>query len=260
VMRTDSDGLLAARFAATRDGHDGSDWGDVLQRAASQAAIVHRWRLTVVAALVLLAIAVPSLALSASVRGLFGLNDPVHPDYSRARLLVSAPISGGRVARVWAAPSTGVGECEFVTIDPAGSALHPARMHGSSECTLGKQRLHGRLAWSFSRGGRNTSLLDGRVGASLHAARVELHWHGGSQRLTYKGGFFVAPAPSLNDPPFRRLPYDLVVYDTQGRIVAQSRIPTSFLYKDWKRVQPQLHQYRVAHGCDTITVWRCRSR
>ena len=45
-----------------------------------------------------------------------------------------------------------------------------------------------------------------------------------------------------------------------SRIAARSRIPTSFLYLNWKQVQPQLRQYRVAHGCNTTAVWRCKSR
>src|SRR3981081_3076438 len=102
---TDADGLLAARFAATRDSHDDGDWGEVLQRLNAKSASVHRWRLAVVAAVILLAIAVPTFAISASVRGWFGLGSPPQPDYGHARLAVSAPLPGGRVARVWVGPS-----------------------------------------------------------------------------------------------------------------------------------------------------------
>jgi hypothetical protein len=259
-VRTDADGLLATRFAATRDGHDDSDWGDVLRRVSMRGTMVRRWRFVLVAAAVLLAIVLPTLALSASVRGLLGLANPPSPDYRHARLAVSAPIPGGRIARVWVSPSTSGGECEFVTIDPVGSRRQPIRMTGGGGCSLGRKALHGPLVWSFSHGRRDAPLIHGRVDPKLRARRVELRWHRGTQQLAYNNGFFVAAAPALNDPPFHQLPYDVVAYDIDGRIAARSRIPTSFLYLDWKRVQPQLHQYRVAHGCDTTVVWRCRSR
>lgn len=258
---TDADGLLAARFAATRDSDDDGDWGDVLQRLNAQSGGVHRWRLAVVAAVILLAIAVPTLAVSASVRGWFGLGSPPRPDYRHARLAVSAPVPGGRVARVWVAPSASGGECEFVTIDPAGSKRQPVQMTGGGACTLGTDRFDGPLTWSLSHPRHNTPIIHGRVSSKLHAVRVELHWHGGSQLLAYNSsGFFVAAAPALGNPPFGHLPYDVIVYNPEGRIAARSRISTSFLYLDWKQVQPQLHRYRVTHACDTIAVWHCRSR
>jgi hypothetical protein len=260
-LMTDADGLLAARFAATRDGHDDSDWSNVLDRVNAQAVPVRRWRLALVAAAVLLAIALPTLALSASVRGLIGLAGPPSPDYRQARLVVSDPLPGGQLARVWASPSKSGGECEFVTIDAARSKRPPSRMTGGGNCSLGQPQSQDSLTWSFSSGPHPTPLIHGRVGANLHASRIELHWHGGRQRLAFSSGFFVASAPPLKDPPFRQLPYEVVAYDTAGHVVARSPIPTSLLYPlDWKRVQPQLHQYRIAHGCSIIPVWRCKSR
>ena len=259
-MKTDADGLLAARFAATRDSHDDSDWGDVLRRISSRGATVRRWRFVLVVSVVLLAIALPAIALSASVRGLLGLDNPPSPDYRQARLAVSAPIPGGRIARVWVSPSTDGGECEFVTLDPAGSKRRPTRMTGGGSCSAGRGRSPLELFWSFSRTRREIPVIHGRIGTKLHAARVVLRWHGGAQQLAYNNGFFVASAPALNDPPFRQLPYDIVIYNTAGRIAARSRIATSLLYSDWKRAQPRLHTYRVANGCDTTVVWRCRSR
>jgi hypothetical protein len=259
-LRTDADGLLAARFAATRDGYDDSDWADVLQRVNPRSLAVHRWRPAPVAAAVLAAIALPTLALSASVRELVGLGNRPIPDFRRARLAVAAPISERRVARVWVAPSTDGGECEFVTIDPAGSKPHPVQMTGGGSCTLGHERFHGPLSWSFSHGPRDTPVIHGRVSSTRDAARVELVWRGGAQQLAYHDGYFVAQASAIKDPAFRKLPFDVVAFNRNGHIAAQSPIPTSFLYLDWKRVQPRLHRYRVAHGCDTRVVWRCRSR
>jgi hypothetical protein len=259
-VRTDADGLLATRFAATRDSHDDSDWDDVLLRVSQEAAGARRRRPVLLVAVVLLAIAVPTLAFSASARELIGFDNAPRPDYGQAQLAVSALVPGGRVARVWVAPSTDGGECVFVTIDPAGSKRRPAQMTGGGSCTLGQEQFRGEVTWSFSRAGQRTPLIHGHVGPNLHAARVELQWHGGSQELTLNRDYFVASAPALGDPPFRQLPYDVVVYNADGRVVGRSRIPTSFLYRDWKRVQPRLHEYRVAHGCQAIVVWRCRSR
>jgi hypothetical protein len=256
---TDAHGLLATRFAATRDSDDDSDWDDVLLRVSRETAGAGRWRPVLLVAVLVLTIAVPTLAFSASVRELIGLDTP-EPDYQQAQLAVSAPVPGGRVARVWFAPSTDGGDCEFVTIDPAGSKRHPTQRTGGGSCTLGQEHFRGPLSWSFSHGGHDTPLIHGHVGPNLDATRVELRWHGGSQRLIYNRDFFVASAPTLADPPFRQLPYDVVVYNTAGRVVSRSRIPTSFLYSDWKRAQPQLHEYRVAHGCEPIVVWRCKSR
>jgi hypothetical protein len=234
----------------------GSDWRAV-RRAARWRPTPRRLALALVFAVA--AVVAPTFALSASVRDLFGFGEAPHPDYGRARLAVSTPIPGGRVARVWVAPSKEGGECEFVTLDPVGPPPQPTRMTGGGACTLGKTQLHGRLTWSFSHGRDQTPIIHGRVGKK-QAAGVELRWHGGGQLLAYAHGFFVAAAPALNDPPFRLLPYDVVVLDAVGRAIARSRIPTSFLYSDWKRVEPQLHRYRVLHGCSTTVLWQCKSR
>src|SRR5438045_8532240 len=60
-------------------------WNDVVARVGTRRPIRH---LALVAALVLIAIALPTLALSASVRELLGLSHP-GPDYKHARLAVS---------------------------------------------------------------------------------------------------------------------------------------------------------------------------
>jgi len=133
-------------------------------------------------------------------------------------------------------------------------------MNGGGNCTLNQERFRGALTWSFSHGHGRLPIINGRVGTHVHGARVELVWHGGAQRLAFAHGFFVAGAPALGNPPFRQLPYDVVVRDAAGKVVYRSRIPSSFLYDDWKQVQPQLHRYRLAHGCEAVVLWRCRSR
>jgi hypothetical protein len=66
--------------------------------------------------------------------------------------------------------------------------------------------------------------------------------------------------PVLANPAFRLLPVAIVAFDKNGRQVSTSRIPSSFLYSNWKREQPKLRAYRRAHGCSTTVVWQCRSR
>jgi hypothetical protein len=231
-----------------------SDWALVERGARRRSG---RVRLALVAAILVAAIAVPTLALSASVRGLLGFGNYVSPRYAEARLAVSTPIAGGRVARLWVAPSTKGGECEFVTLDPAGAVRQPTQMTGGGVCTLGAHPVLGTLNWSFSHG--KQPLLSGRA-SKAHTAGVKLQWHGGSQQLTYANKHFIAVAPALHDPPFGRLPFDLVAVDRAGRAVGRSRIPTSFLYDNWKQVAPQLHVYRVTHGCELTVLWRCKSR
>ena len=255
-MMTDADGLLADRFAATRDALDDSDWGDVLRRVTRRAPA--RRRIALIAVVAAAAIALPAFAFSASVRGLLGFG--IQPDYAHARLAVSAWISKGRVARVWMAPAKGGGVCEFVTIDPAGIISKPRQATGGGSCST-RPGLGPGLSWSFSRGrGATPTLFHGYYARLVPVTRVELRWHGGSQRLAIGHRFFLGETPVLADPPFARLPFDLLVLGPSGRAIARERIPTSFLYTYWKKVQPQLHAYRVAHGCTTKTNWVCRSR
>jgi hypothetical protein len=234
------------------------DWAAV--RRAGRRLPRHR-RLAVAVGLVLVAAFALTLTLSASARELLGLGGRPRPNYAQARLAVSAPIGGGQVARLWVAPSTAGGQCAFLTVAALGSVPRPTRMTGGGACTSGEQRFRGPF-WSFSHKGKGRQALAtiyGRV-AVARAASVELRWRGGSQRLAFADGFFVGSAQALSDPPFSRLPFDLVVVDAAGRVASRSRIPTSLLYSDWKQVEPRLHTYRVAHGCEPDTTWRCRSR
>jgi hypothetical protein len=205
------------------------------------------------------AIAVPAVALSSGLRSLLGLRP--HPDYAKARLVGAAPLPDGQVARLWASPSSTGGECRFVTDGQPGSRTRPTAMTGGGQCSVAPEKRHPSITWSFSSGpGATPSVLNGRVDPLLHPARVVLRWHGGAQPIRAHDGYFIAAAPTLKDPPFKLLPFDIVVLNAAGRQVAVSRIPTSFLYLNWKRVEPKLSRYRHAHGCSTTVLWRCRSR
>jgi hypothetical protein len=243
------------------------DWRDVLDRAGGSGSartarsLLGRFQLVLVALLIAAAAIVPAVALSASVRSFLGFDRGVQPDYRHARMMVSTPLPGSRVARLWVAPSTDGGQCQFVTYALSGSKPRATRMDGGGSCTVGAHRLRGTLTWAFSSASKETPpVISGRASKVVHPAHVELRWHGGSQRLASSGGFFIGAASSLDSPPFRQLPYDVVVLDGGGRVTARSRIPTSFLYVQWKQVQPRLHAYRVTHGCGVTNIWDCKSR
>jgi hypothetical protein len=89
---TNADGLLAARFEATRDNHDDSDWNDVLQRRATLGATaegasspVTVWRrrctrvgLLVAAVTLAFLVATPAFGIGSRLWGLFN-GKPVPP-------------------------------------------------------------------------------------------------------------------------------------------------------------------------------------
>ena len=61
------------------------------------------------------------------------------------------------------------------------------------------------------------------------ATRVELHWNGGSRRLALNDGHFLAVQP-IYFPSKRLLPFEIVAYDSQGAVIARSRIARNVLY------------------------------
>jgi hypothetical protein len=234
----------------------------------------HRWRLAFAAAAALVAICLPTIALSASVRGWLGIRP--QPVYKKARLVVSTPIPGDRVARVWVGPSTDGGECEILTITPASfvvinpttGAMRPTaastRGSGGYACTVGTRVPPNAFTWIESPvrvGNPTAALLEGHIGPTYKATRVGVVWNGGGAKLRLARGYFIGFV-AIRNPEFRRLPYTVVAYDALGHVVARRRIPTSFLYTDWKSVEARLHQYRQSHGCsDSPTrLWVCKTR
>jgi hypothetical protein len=251
------------------------DWRAVRDRLpAPRPTRDHRWRVAVAGAVALLAISLPAIAISASVRGWLGFGP--QPVYTKARLAVSTRIAGNRVARVWVSPSTDGGECEFVTItaasfvaiDPTTGAMRPptANTRGSSECTVGGTPvLPTALAWMYSPirlGNPHAALIHGHAGRAGQATRVYVLWNGGRQKLHLGDGYFIGVVATIRNPPFNKLPYTVVAYNAQGHPVAHQRIPTSFLYSDWKNIEPRLHHYRQTHGCSKTPtrLWVCKSR
>jgi hypothetical protein len=253
------------------------DWGLVRARLSAQRGTrVHRWRFAFAAAVALVAICLPAIALSASVRGWLGFGS--QPVYKKARLVVSTRIPGNRVARVWVSPSTDGGECEivtvtpasFVVIDPTTGAMRPpaarTRDSGGYGCTVGSTRVPpSALTWMESPvpvGNPTAALIHGHVGQTYKATRVRVVWNGGGAKLRLAGGYFIGVVATIRNPEFHLLPYTVVAYNARGHAVARRRIPTSFLYTDWKSVEPRLHRYRQEHSCskNPTRLWACKTR
>ena len=84
-------------------------------------------------------VAVPSLALSSDLHDLLGLSD-AHPKplLEEGRLLVEAPADRGKVARLYAAPSSMGGTCWFVDRAPHGAPVRASDDDGGGSCQIGE--------------------------------------------------------------------------------------------------------------------------
>ena len=215
------------------------DWPDVLRRV--RASCSPRGRVLVLAAaVVVVAVAAPTLALSARVRGVLGLDRS--PALEQSRLVVSTPTGTGSVVRVWVSPATNGGQCWFRTIGPPGEIEHAPNMNGGGVC--GEGRLHdARLPLQVTVGMTKYPLpdasgtwtppvIDGWVDSSLQATRVELRWHGGSQPLAFDNDYFVGVSHDAYNPPDEKLPFAVVAYDESGREIARSELPREWLQID----------------------------
>jgi hypothetical protein len=251
------------------DQTESGDWETIVDHAKPRRQRRRTIRWVAVAFGIVLAIMIPALAFSESVQSLVGIHNPT-PRYDQARLRVEVKpqhkyaYGQNYIYRLWTAPSDQGGSCIFTTEDATPAPPHPKQIRGSGGCSVGRAALilpNGRLEWSLGTALGDTFLVNGVTGSAMHVAHMTLRWHGGSQQITTHDGYFLGLIPIALNPMFRLLPFDLVGTDGRGLVVTTRRIPTSFLYLDWKRVEPRLRAYRNAHGCNkTPPLWQCTSR
>lgn len=233
-------------------------WREIQQRSRSRSR-----RLLLVAAAALV-VAAPALALSSSVRNLVGLGHP-EPVVDKATLLLSAPVGNGFWAHAWTAPSSTGGQCDFMTTDRSGATSSVTDVNGSAACANGlsgerltRARPEHPLNVGVSIGRRPKGdpsnwvppVVSGAVLSSLHAARIEVVWNGGSLRLALRDNYFLGGSPALYMPPFERFPFIVVAYDTAGRKVAEKRLesPSLLLMNGWKEYTPAYKKWKRGKG------------
>lgn len=215
------------------------------------------------AALALVA-AASTLAFSSNVSALVGLARP-KPVIAQARLLLSAPVGNGFWAHAWTAPSSTGGQCDFLTTDHRRVAGSPPQVNGGSICsasTSGERLVHAQansplvvgLSMSRRLNGDPAKwvppIVSGAVLPSLKAERVAVVWKGGSLPLRLKDNSFIGGSPSLYVPPFERFPFTVVVYDADGRRVAEKRLesPALRMMKGWDEYTTAYKQWKRSSG------------
>ena len=244
-----------------------ADLADVKRRAnlAGQPRSHRTLRRTVVAAAVALALAAPALAFSGSVRDLLGLGRP-KPVVERAQLLLSARVGNGFWAHAFTAPSSTGGRCDFYMLNRNPSVVPVSDPNGSMACFSvdpGKRLTRARpdyplnVGFSISRrpkGGDPAKwvppIVSGAVLPSLHAARIEVRWTGGSLPLRLEDNFFLGGSPDLYMPSFERFPFIVVAYDANGAKIAAKRLssPALMLMNGWKEYTPAYKQWKRTHS------------
>jgi len=204
----------------------------ILSESRPERPALRRRRRLVLAAVAagVVAIAAPALAFD-GVRS-FVWRDP-EPVLEESRLLVSAPVAEGTVARLWLSPSTTGGQCLFETYGPPADVEHAPEMDGAGGCTerpiswegipltyhtgsAGKP--HGATEWV-------PPVVSGRVDPELGATRVEVRWTGGSKALVLENEYFIGAVEEFHEPPAERLPFFVVAYDEDGQEVARLKLP-----------------------------------
>ena len=172
---TDADGLLAARFAATRDDYDDADWNDVLSRRHRRRDNHRRGLLVAVA---VIAVGVPTaIAFGGVIRNFFfgtpappiikgafsnenemartmknwqkthGVHFPTMPqvDSARAHGVIAVNTRDGLLF-LWAAPTADGRQCWF--IDFAADQLNHRRAIGGGSCDAASPP-PSKIAWSY---------------------------------------------------------------------------------------------------------------
>ena len=241
------------------------DWTDVILRTSVYARR-RRYRsghVAIVSALAF-AIAAPAFALSAEVRGLFGLERP-KPVLAQATWLVSAPVGNRFHAHVWTSPSSTGGRCEFMTIDHRAVAPAAPRKNGGGWCSTRRRDRAApastavplSVGVSISRRPRSglaanwvPPIVDGAVLPTLRATRAEVIWNGGSLPLRVRNNRILGGSPVLYMPPFENFPYIVVVYNRQGNEIARKRLdsPALRLLGSWENYTREYKKWKKSRG------------
>jgi hypothetical protein len=239
-------------------------WEEVLARSGPQRSPRRRVRLLVAVPALVLAVAAPTLALSAGVRSFLGMERP-RPVVTEAELVLSSPVGNRFHAHLWHAPSTTGGRCSFLSVDHRRTPPRVPQANGGGACTARGTAVVDRavrahpltVGLSISRRLRSGDpakwvppIVSGNVHPSLRAARVRVEWRGGSLPLVLDGGYFLGGGPQLYVPPFERFPFFVVAYDAGGREVARKRLesPSLRMLNGWKEYAREYHRWERTSG------------
>lgn len=240
-MMTDADGLLAARFAATRDDEDDSDWNDVLRRRQPRREKHLRSLLVAVA---IIAIGVPTaIAFGGVIRNFFfgtpappaiksvfveqnrmrrmmqqwqkahRLHFPAMPqvDVTKAHGVIAVKTSAGLLL-LWAAAARDGSQCWFV--DFAAHQTNPKRAPGGGSCDLASPP-PSKIAWGTSRSGAHQlTVFSGRV--YVPATAVVATTGKTKHRVMVVDRYFLAAFP-----PGTNRPTKVIAIDAHGHVLAR---------------------------------------
>lgn len=257
-----------ARLAPSDEARD-ADWDQVLRRARRtderQGPLARRrWRALIGVSALMLAVAVPAVAISSGVRSFLGFGES-RPVVQKAQLVISAPVGNAFYAHLWHAPSTTGGQCSFLSIDHQQSPPQGPTMNGGGSCSYKGSAQVDRanssrpltIGVSIARRLRNGDpakwvppVVSGNIYAALRPARVVVEWRGGSHELAFRDGYFLGGTPEIYMPPFSEFPFYVVAYDSGGREVARQKLDSPSLLlmnHGWKQYAREYLRWKQEH-------------
>jgi hypothetical protein len=240
---TDADGLLAARFAATRDNEDDGDWSDVLRRRQPRRNS-HRRVLLVAVAVV--AVSVPTaIAFGGEIRDFFfgtpappiikgafgeqnqmrqimlrwqkahGVHFPAMPqvDVAKAHGVIAVKTRDGLLF-LWAAPASDGRQCWF--IDFAADQINHKHAIGGGSCDAASPP-PSKIGWGTEASVVHPKLtvFSGRV--YVPATAVVATTGRTKRRVMVVDRYFLAAFPRS-----AKTPTTVIAVDAQGHVVARS--------------------------------------
>jgi hypothetical protein len=242
----DADGLLAARFAATYDRYDDSDWSDVMQRR--QPRRMNRARVLLVAVAVV-AVTVPAaIAFGGAIRDLFfgapappvikhafaehnqlgrlmrkwqrahglkvGLPGLPQVETAKAHGVLAVKTRDG-LLYLWAAPTADGRQCWFVNF--ASEQINRKRAAGEGSCDE-RTPPPTKMQWSYGWSAAHPALqvLSGRLYVTAAVVLVDTG-AANPRRLPVVDRYFLGAFPRDTKLPA------ITAVDTRGRVVAGSK-------------------------------------